>query len=472
MTGFLKGLVDSSQIRLVKPDPIIRGATYKQVRIPDSLRQTEPITLVEVRNAQEIALILRRATQERMPIYVRQGTGWVALDIVRPEPPGAIVLDLRRLNWIRPNFDSGYVEVGPAVSEQALNDILSPHGFSYPEFIGPVTWGGLASMNTSGRSVDPHTGKPGDYLMGLEIVLPTGEIIQTGTRSHRRPCGVDLTWLFTGFQALVGVMTNIRIRLVPSPRNIRWGAVYVPTVEAAGEVVCQLYRKGVPPPRTLELMDRHFLELGGVPTESSGAVMLVATDGWTETEAEAKLNAIFGLAKEQGAKKTSRLSSEESRDFMKFRNEQNVGGNGNRFNELGLFPLIGTVMDGPLETFVESMEAADKMIQEIVHLYPGLHGARIGHIGAGMFHPVFFAPNSWDFDRLQLITHDIRGRLVGLQLQFGCTSGEQGIFPQHYDWFHQYYGADYVSVVNRIKEALDPHNILNPARYSSPTYFR
>ena len=64
--------------------------------------------------------------------------------------------------------------------ESALNKALEPHGFSYPEFVGPVTWGGLAASNTSGRSVDPYWGKPGDYLMGLEVVLPTG-------RDHSRP---------------------------------------------------------------------------------------------------------------------------------------------------------------------------------------------------------------------------------------------------------------------------------------------
>ena len=467
MPTFLEGLVDPKRVRKIKHSPIIRSGKYRHVQVPDSMQQSDPITLVEVESAEEIGRILKKANQERMPIYVRQGTGGVTLDIIRPEPPGSIVVDLRRLNWIRPNFDSGYVEVGPTVSEHVLNEYLAPHGFSYPEFVGPVTWGGLVSLNTSGRSVDPHWGKPGDYLMGLEVVLPTGEILQTGTRSHRRPCGVDLTWLFTGFQALVGAITNLRLRLVPTPRNICWGMALVPTVEAAGETVAQLYRKGVPPPRLLELMDQQFLELGGLTNESQSAVILIGTDGWTSTEAEAKLDAVFQVAREQGAVEATQLTADEFERFMGFRK---VGEKEDLIKELGLFPLFGGVMDGPLDAMVPCMQSAGRLLKEVCDANPGLYGVRIGHIGGGTFHPVFFAPQSWEFERLQSLAAEMRRRMLSLQLEFGCTTGEQGVFPQHYEWFHRYYGAEYASVVSRIKDALDPQHILNDARFKEPVY--
>jgi len=182
---FLEGLVDPARVRTIRPSPIIRKPSYRRVRVPDSLRSKESSTLVEVESAQEIAAILKKANEERMPVYVRQGSGYITLDLPRPEPPGSLILDLRRLRWIRPDLDAAYVEIGPAVTERELNDALAPHGFSYPELVGPVTWGGLVSLNTSGRSVDPYVRKPGDYLLGLEVVLPTGEIVHTGTRAQR-----------------------------------------------------------------------------------------------------------------------------------------------------------------------------------------------------------------------------------------------------------------------------------------------
>ena len=172
--AFLEGLVDPGRVRLTKYSPIIKAGKYKHVTVPEALRDADPTTLVEVESAQEVAAILKKANMEDRPVYVRQGTGGVTLDLIRPEPPGSIALDLRRLNWIRPNLDGGYVEIGPAVPESELNVALEPHGFTYPEFVGPVTWGGLVASNTSGRSVDSHWGKPGDYLMGIEVVLPTG----------------------------------------------------------------------------------------------------------------------------------------------------------------------------------------------------------------------------------------------------------------------------------------------------------
>ena len=466
---FLEGLVEFDRVRSLKWSPIIRAAKYKHVTVPESLRKGDPITLVEVESAEETSAIFKKANAEATPIYVRQGTGGVMLDIIRPEPPGSIVLDLRRLNWIRPNLDSGYVEVGPTVTESALNEALAPHGFTYPEFVGPVTWGGLVSLNTSGRSVDSYWGKPGDYLMGLEVVLPTGEIVQTGTRSHRRPCGVDLTRLFTGFQAMAGTITNLRLRLVPTPRNTSWGVAYVPTVEAAGRTVAQLYRQGLPPPRLMELMDDPFLELGGMANAAHNAVILIRTDGFTSVEAEAKLDAILEVARGQGAEKAEQVTEEEFQQFVEFRN---VGEKADLIKDLGLFPLFGGVMDGPLDAMAPCMEANGRMLKDLCDANPGLYGVRIGHIGGGTFHPVFFAPQSWEFERLLQLASEMRGHMLRLQLEFGCTTGEQGIFPQHYEWFHQYYGPEYASAVSRIRDALDPQHILNDARFQRPDNYK
>jgi FAD/FMN-containing dehydrogenase len=242
---------------------------------------------------------------------------------------------------------------------------------------------------------------------------------------------------------------------------------YVPTVEAAGRTVAKLYRKGVPPPRLMELMDDQFLQLGGLANESRNAVILIGTDGFTSEEAKAKLDAIFEVAQGLGAAKTEQLTAAEFQKFIGFRN---VGEKGDMIKELGLFPLFGGVMDGPLDAMAPCMEAAGRMLKEVCDANPGLYGVRIGHIGGGTFHPVFFAPQSWEFDRLQALAAEMRAHMLKLQLDFDCTTGEQGIFPQHYDWFHRYYGTEYASVVSRIRDALDPQHILNDARFQRPDY--
>ena len=100
--AFLDGLVDPARVRTLKYSPIIKAGKYMHVRVPESLRQGEPITLVEVESAAEVGAILKKANAEGSPVYVRQGVGGVTMDVIRPEPPGSLVLDLRRLDWIRP----------------------------------------------------------------------------------------------------------------------------------------------------------------------------------------------------------------------------------------------------------------------------------------------------------------------------------------------------------------------------------
>ena len=464
---FLEGLVDAARVRAIRPSPIIREPSYKQLRVPDSLRSNESSTLVEVESAEEIAAILKKANEERMPVYVRQGSGYITLDLPRPEPPGSLILDLRRLRWIRPDLDAAYVEIGPTVTERELNDALAPHGFSYPELVGPVTWGGLVSLNTSGRSVDPYVRKPGDYLLGLEVVLPTGEIVQTGTRAQRRPCGVDLTNLFTGFQAIVGVITNLRLRLVPAPRYQRWGTAHLPSVEAAGRTVCQLYRAGLPFPHYMEFMERWVLEMRGFP-DPPGALLVIGTDGWTSTEAEAKLEAIFQVAREQGASEVTPKSEEERQKLYRLREGQVEEGVTAPFSELGVIGVFGTVMDCPLPSLVPCIEATGQVQRELKAAYPGLHTSMQGHIGGGMFHPLIYAPLPWGFERLQEVARDIRERMLALQLQFDCSVGEQGIFPQHAQWFVRYHGEKHLEILQGIKDFLDPYHILNDARFPPP----
>ena len=199
-------------------------------------------------------------------------------------------------------------------------------------------------------------------------------------------------------------------------------------------------------------------------------MILVGTDGFTTVEAEAKLEAIFKIAREQGSTQTTAMSRDEFQGFMGFRDDQSVGDEKTPIQELGLFPLFGGVMDGPLDAMVPCMEAAGQMINEVCAQVPDLYGVRIGHIGAGTFHPVFFAPDSWEFDKLQSLAKELRARMLALQLEFGCTTGEQGILHKHYEWFHKYYGPEYTNLVSRIRSALDPLNLVNQERFARPTF--
>ena len=456
---FLRGLVDPSRVRIVPHHPLVRLPNYRDVPAPAAWREKEALTLVEVESSQETAAILKKANKENLPVYVRQGTGVITADIVRAEPPGSLVLDLRRMHWILPEFDAGYVEVGPTVTEKELNVALDPDGYSYPEFIGPVTWGGLVSINSSGRSVDPYIGKPGDYVLGLEVVLPTGEIIQTGTRAQRKLCGMDLTHLFIGCQSTYGIITGLRLRLAHKPRHIVWATAHLPSLSAVGRTVLQLYRTRAPYPRLLEVMDQRFLGLMGFPKEPPPAMMIVSTDGWTSAEAEEKLEIIFGVMKEQGASNTTAMSPEEWGELYKIRE-----GVHRRLEERGCCYLVGEVLDCPLPSLVSCLEASEQLLRHMESTYPELYTFTLGHIGVGSFHPSIGGPTAWGYERLGAVAKDFRDRLLAIKLEHGASIGEQGVFPQHYQWFQRYHKNQHLPIVRGIKDLLDPNHILNDLR--------
>ena len=122
----LRDIVKPEQIHTTRYDPLIRMPFYRPVEVPDERRQGDPFTVVKVETAEEISQILRAANERRVQVYVRQGMGVISPDVVRPEPPGSLVLGVSAMRWIRPNFVRNYVEVGPSVTEKELNDELAP----------------------------------------------------------------------------------------------------------------------------------------------------------------------------------------------------------------------------------------------------------------------------------------------------------------------------------------------------------
>ena len=456
----LESIVDPQRIRTARYDPMLRTPFYRPVDVPGEFRQGEPFTVVKVETAEEISHILRLANERRDAVYVRQGMGVIFPDVIRPEPPGSLVLDMSSMKWVRPNYDRAYVEIGPSVSEKELNNQLAPHGYQFPEFIGPVSWGGsMVCLNSSGRSVDHYIGKPRDYVLGLQAVLPTGEIVDTGTRGVRRPCGFDLTQLLVGGQCLFGVVTEVRLRLVPAPREVIGALVQFPSLETLGEGVASVYQSRAPYPRLMELMDRNYLELMDFEGERPAAVALVGADGDAPGEAEWKLDRILEVLRGAGATATDKASGEEWQRLLEFRE-----GLLSKLNPRSLILLVAEVMDFPLDILPQGLAGTLRLQERLAAAYPGLYIGIVGHIGAGSLHPTFIAPLDWGYKKLRETAKHIRDEILDYKLANGASDGEQGIFPGHREWFLGYYGQEHWNLVQAIKGAVDPNNVLNPLR--------
>ena len=461
----LKGIVSADRIREIRYDPLMRLQFYWYLPVPDHLRQKEPYTVVEVESAQEISQVLRLANQRNLPLYVRQGTGVLSPEMVRPEPPGSLILDLRRMRWVRPSFESAYVEVGPGVIETELNKELAPHGYAYPELIGPVAWGSIVSLNTSGRSVDPNLGKPGDYVLGLEVVLPTGEIIETGNRTVRRVCGFDLTRLLIGSQGLFGVITNIRLKLIPAPREEVRGIAHFPSLESFGQAISDLYKSRAPYAHLLEFMDQRYLELAPRKEPAPPVMVVIGTDGEAPGQALWKLEEILKVLRTAGAEHTQVLTGEQWGEIQVFRDAIYT-----TFEREGYASAAGEVMDVPLGSLAAALKDVRQLQGDFESRFPGVRTYLLGHIGGGSFHPIFAAPVAWGYERIQDVARQARQELLELKLVHSASIGEQGIFPEHKEWFRRFYDPAHLAFLTEMKRLFDPRQILNPRRFdlSSP----
>ena len=210
-----------------------------------------PYVVARPANAQEVSRLMVFANERKVPVFVRgSGTSLSGASDYRHK---GIVLNTSRMNHVRVFAENGYVELGPGRRCQEAMTILENAGYFFPMHPGSVriaTIGGVISNNTSAHVVDPRMGKPKDYILGVEAVTATGEILDVGTKSLRRPAGLDLTQLFVGGDGLFGVITSVRMRLEPLPKY-SYGVAFFEDGRGADCVqhdmlgVCKLSKKGV-----------------------------------------------------------------------------------------------------------------------------------------------------------------------------------------------------------------------------------
>lgn len=462
MTSLVKELssvVPPERVRKSRYDPIMRRVDFKQIKMPPHLLEGDPCTVVEAESAEEVAAVLRWAYSRDVPVYVRQGSGVVSLEIIRPDPPGCLIIDLRRMTRIAPFYDYGYVEVGAAVTFHKLNEYLAPHGYRFPDSVPPVTWGSLVAVNTSGQLVDPRQGKPGDNVLGLKVVLPQGGIMETGTRSIRKPAGFDATHLFIGNQALLGVITDLRLRLIHTPKYESFGLAHFASMEDMGRAVVTMHTGGLPYPQYLEVLDKSYLEFASPGGDYPNALLMVSTDGAVAGEAPRKLKALLDAAREKGATLAKPVTRPQWGKVLHLRAMVRES-----LAERNWLFVVGDVIDPPLPAFVTAIQELKRLEKHYAKKYPGMVPMMVGHVGGGSFHPMFAAPGDWPYEKLAEAAKEIRQSILELKLKLGATNGEQGVFPGHVPWFHRYYGPLHWDLLKQVKAALDPKNLLNPRR--------
>ncbi len=443
----------------------VSGSIYERIKnaidpFPyEALKEQVPYATVMPANAEEVAEILKFANEKKVPVFVK-GSGTHLGGASRPHEPG-IILSTHRLNKMEFLEDYGFVECGAGCSCASVAQEVERRGYFLPMAPGSrlvASMGGLVSNNTSGHIIDTSIGKPGDYVYGLEVVLPTGEIIETGTMGLRRPAGTEMTKFFVGGDGLLGVITKVRMRLLPAMKRA-YGVVVFEDVVAMARGVQRMYVEKRPAPLLMEFLDRKTAKVGytikGLEPPPGAVIFFVAT-GNTHQEATGKVEMILQSFKAEGPQSADLIESIEL--WNKLWSAREV---------IGTF-LMQEGKQWSAAEVVSNLKSLPECMAEVLRFNEGLplFGQLelfiFGHIGALTFHPGVLIPREWDNDRKRQAVKERFQREAELNLKYRTCGGEWGQFSKRTNFWVQRYGQVSYELVKKMKAVFDPNNILNP----------
>jgi glycolate oxidase len=419
-----------------------------------------PDAVVIAGSTRDVAKLMRYASQHRLPVTPRgaasgQAAGAVALT-------GGVVLALNALNHIHeidvPNLQA-FCE--PGVVHAILNDALLPHHLQFPPDPGSskmATVGGMASTNAHGMRAVKY-GPTSAWVLGLQVVLPDGGIIETGSmnsRAKQSSAGLELTKLIVGAEGTLGVITRLRLKLmaIPPARAIVLGLFDV--LEQAGQAVQAVFQAGVNP-SAIEILDARCIQAinlyrPAMHLPEVEALILFEVDGnppGVRWDAERVVEVISPLAQQ------AEWSDEPRRIAALWEARSLVGA------------AVGTLRPGSNRAYcgedicvpVARIPEALRELQEISARH-NIPIATYGHIGGGGLHPgnLINGRDPDEIRRVLLVADEIHQLALRMG---GTTTGEHGVGAARAPYMAREHGPA-LDVMRRIKAALDPYGIMNP----------
>jgi glycolate oxidase len=433
-------------------EPYARDAT--------PLHRARPDAVVAPRTTAEVAAVLQLATAQRIPVTPRgAGSNLAAATLAEH---GGIVLSTTRMNTIK-EISAGELLaiVEPGVTTAALAQAAAAKSLLYPPDPGSRTvstvGGNVATCAGGLRGL--KYGVTRNYVLGLEVVLPTGEIIRTGGRLWKDVAGYDITRLLTGSEGTLAVITEVTVGLLPHPATSRTGVAYFDSLADAGAAVAAIIAAGSLP-ATLEFLDRRcinavedYAQLG--LDREAGALLLYGDDG-TETSVAQSMERMAEACKAAGARGIDLADDVvASEELLAAR----------RCCLPALSRLAPITMLEDVSVPRPRIAAMVAAIEEIAARH-GVVCATFGHAGDGNLHPtIVFDPHD---DTARRNADRAVDEIFRAALRMdGTITGEHGVGAAKRPWLEQRLGADQMALMRRLKTAFDPAGILNPGKLGS-----
>jgi glycolate oxidase len=420
------------------------------------LRTDLPLAVALPTTTDEVAALLRLATEFRVPVVPRgAGSG---LSGGAAGLAGALTIALTAMSAILEiDHENLVVVTQPGIINAELKRRVAAEGLFYapdPASYEICSIGGNLGTNAGGLCCVKY-GQTRDSVLGLEVVLADGRVIRTGGKNVKDVAGYALTHLFVGSQGTLGIITEatLRLRAAPPPRSTM--LAFFGTLAAAGDAVGRIATAGINPV-TLELLDQPTIEAvddaHNLGLDRSAAAMLLVESDLPEAAAAVELGVATQACEAAGATSTLVAADPTEADWLR------------QARRLALRALErqGTVrMEdvGVPRSRVTDLLAAITAIGERY----GIRIATFGHAGDGNLHPNFIFER--DDPRAEELTELARADLYRAAIALGGTvTAEHGVGLSRRSALLEQVGPDVVGVMRSIKDALDPLGILNPGR--------
>ena len=416
-----------------------------------------PEAVVFPRSAAQVAECVRLAVSAGVPIVTRgSGTGLSGGSV---PSPGSLVLCLAQMNAIL-DVDARNLTLRaqPGAITQRIDEAAAKHGLFYPPDPGSMrisTIGGNVAENSGGLRGLKY-GVTRDYVMGLEVVLASGEIARFGNKCVKDVAGYSLKDLFIGSEGTLGIITEVLLKLVPRPAARRTMLALYDRIEDAAETVSAIVAAHIIP-CTLEFLDRmtavcveDYAHVG-LPTDCE-AVLLMETDGHPAVVAD-EGDRMEALARANGARDV-RTAKDEAEAL------QLASARRNAFSALAR-QRPTTILE---DVTVPRSELAGmvRFIADTAREFD-LQIGTFGHMGDGNLHPTFLSDER-DGDEMHRV-HEALEAIVKRTLEVGGTiTGEHGVGLAKKPWLRQQMGDASLELMRQIKRTLDPRGILNPGK--------
>ncbi|VVT25240.1 Lactate dehydrogenase [Sphingomonas sp. EC-HK361] len=409
----------------------------------------QPLTIIEVQR------IVAAAHAAAIPI-VPWGVG-TSLEGNAAVGAGALCVDLSRMNRIVEIADADLLcVVEPGVTREQLNEDLRSTGLFFPIDPGAnATLGGMIATRASGTNAVRY-GTMRENVLALQVVLPDGRLIRTGTRARKSAAGYDLTHLFTGSEGTLGLIVEATLRLHGIPETVLSGTWPFTTLAGAVDTVIAAVQAGIPVAR-IELLDEAAIRAcnthGGLDLPEQ-PMLFVELHGSPASVAEQR--AMLAAIGEELGGGTLALSTDrdEQRRLWRARHQALPAA---RAMLPGAVTWISDICV-PISKLAEAIGRAQAAIAAA-----GLLAPILGHVGDGNFH-VFFVLHPDDRDAWARAAK-VNAAMIDFALSVGGTcTGEHGIGIGKREALVREHGADAVAVMRDIKRAIDPMGLMNPSK--------